>query len=243
MKYYFALCDDNREHLNILRSKLYKIMNKRNEKVAIDTYDCGKDLVKCIKQCDRYYDVIFLDMQMPVNNGVEVGKQIRKFDESVVIVFVTGFVDYALNAFEIRAFDYLLKPINAKRLKKTIDDVIKRIDINKRYKNDADGLFTFTYNKIVINVKFEEILFIEKSGNKVIITCEDQQYEVYESLDNVSKRLNENLFIQTHQGFIVNKKRIEKYEKNGITLELGYEIPVSRNKSQIVKKAFFDSLR
>lgn len=243
MKYYFALCDDEREHLNILEARLYKIMSKLYEEVDIDTYQSGKELIKCIEKQNKDYDIIFLDMQMPVKNGVEIGKIIRKFDDNVIIIYITGYVDYALNAFEIRAFDYLLKPVNSNQLKKTIEEALKRIEINNKYQNDTQCLFTFSYNKTVTNIKLEDIIFIEKLKNKVIITCMDRQYDVYDSLENIKKKLNEDLFIQTHQGFIVNKKKIDRYEKQSIILTLGYVIPVSRNKCQYVKKAFFEGLR
>lgn len=243
MKYYFALCDDKKEHLNILKSKINKIMCKNNDEVNIDLYQSGIELIDCMNQQKKDYDIIFLDMQMPIKNGIEIGKAIRKFNKSVIIVYITGFADYALNAFEIRAFDYILKPVNSKHLKKTIEEAINRIEINDKLQEDTEGYFTFTWNRMLVNLKFEDIIFIEKVKNKVIITCEERRYEIYDSLGNIKKKLNDHLFIQTHQGFIVNKKKIDRYEKQSIILALGYEIPVSRNKTQLVKKVFLDGLR
>lgn len=243
MKYSFALCDDEREHLHILKEKIINILHEKDYEVSIDVYESGLDLIEAIKnQVDRY-DIIFLDMQMPMIDGLVTGKDIRELNKSVIIIYITGYKDFALNAFGIRAFDYILKPVNNKKLAKAIKDAIDTIGSLGFNRNKAVQCLAINVNKEDINIEYDDIIYFEKLVNKVIIRCIDKEYEIYESISNIIKMVDNSVFLQSHQGYIINKEKISGYESPRVILLKKYEIPVSRKNIKAVQNAFYESLR
>ncbi|PKM93591.1 MAG: DNA-binding response regulator [Firmicutes bacterium HGW-Firmicutes-1] len=243
MKFYFALCDDEKEHLLILHEKIANIMEENDYEVIVNGYESGQELINCIKNRINKYHIIFLDIQMTETNGIETGKRIRELNKNIIIIYITGFMDYSINAFEIRAFDYILKPINTNKLKKAILDAIVRIELFENQQRNIEQFLTLSYNKEILNIRLEDIIYIEKIKNKSIIICGEEKYEVYDSLCNIKKKLNENIFIQPHQGYIINKNKINHYKNQQLTLTSKYIVPVSKNNINTIRKAFFESLR
>ena len=243
MKYNFALCDDNLGHLDILNMEIGLILNELSLEVKIHKFESATELINQILKDPNQYDVIFLDMEMPAINGLEAGIKIRGINDIVPIIFITGYSAHALNAFEIRAFDYIIKPIKHDKLKKSIEDVINKVNIYREYKYNEDERISISYNKKIYNINQQRIIYIEKIKNKAIIVCDNDIYEIYESLYELKKKLNPDLFIQAHQGYIINSKKIIKYESQLLTLENNYSVPVSKRYVSVIKKIFFESLR
>lgn len=242
MKYCFALCDDKKDQTAILQEKIRAILSEEAVDAVIDCFTTPLELIGTIRNKNKY-DIIFLDMQMPEMNGIEAGKKIREFDRDVSIIYITGYVDFALNAFEIRALDYIVKPVNTKKLKQAILDAFIRIGRTGQKDMDSKQFLVLSCNKKLFNVDMEDIIYLEKQENKVNVICEKDQYTVYDSLANIRNKLDENMFLQTHQGYIVNRKKISRYENQAIILSRGYNIPVSKKNIKSVRQAFFDSLR
>ncbi len=243
MKVHFALCDDEVEQLNILHEIITQISGIKGYEVTIDTYASGSKLVHAFQHMSHPYDLVFLDMQMPEIDGIETGKGIRELNKDVIIIYITGFVDFAINAFEIRAFDYILKPVDTKKLEKALEEALAKIEATHVLKAGVDDLLILNYDKKIVSIKQEDVIYLEKSENKVVVVCKDCKYEIYDSLNNMKKKLNEHMFLQTHQGFIINKKKICRYENQQVALTQEYVIPVSKKNINLVKKAFFESLR
>ena len=242
MEYIFAICDDDLNHLDVLKYEIIKVSKEYNLKIEIDKYDLGIQLIDELLTNPNKYDIIFLDIEMPEMDGMKVGHRIREINKDVIIIFVTGFKAFALNAFEIRAFDYLLKPIKYTKLEATIMDAINKVEMHKSKDENSNALI-FSYNKKMYRIDINEIIYIEKESNKSRIVCEDNIYEIYESLKKINQRIDKKTFMQPHQGFIIHSKKIKNYENQRIEMVSGDFIPVSKSNIKKVKQIFFESLR
>jgi len=197
-------------------------------------------------------DVVFLDIEMPHLNGIDLVKSFDKIPCS--IIFTTAYDKFAIQAFEISALDYLLKPINGEDLKRAIDKLISS-DENRFLEQQFTVLFENItaaktgFRKIVIPVQegfefvnLEDILRCEASANYCNIhLVSGRSILISKSLKDVEKLISDTSFCRVHQSHLINLRFISKYQKGkggSITLNDGSIIPVSRSK----KDDFLDQL-
>ncbi|WP_353683306.1 LytTR family DNA-binding domain-containing protein [Thermodesulfovibrio sp. 3907-1M] len=177
----------------------------------------------CISLYSKFRpDVVFLDIEMPDMSGIEVATQLAKFSNPPLIVFATAYDDYAVEAFELGAVDYILKPFEEKRIAKTIMR-IENLKSNQAEWNEAVGrLSQFLEKKkifkklpvqqragVISFVPFMDILYCEASeGGVKVITVKDEYY-FDGTLTELEARLKDEGFMRVHKSYIVNLKRIE----------------------------------
>ncbi|AKA68015.1 LytR/AlgR family response regulator transcription factor [Clostridium scatologenes] len=200
----------------------------------------GEELLSKIKYKEIH--ICFLDIEMKGLNGIEIGKELRKINKDVIIIFITGFKEYALKAFEIKAFNYIMKPISEEKFKKLFQEILDRLDLI-HYKLEKDKVFNIVNKEITYKIKYDDIYYFEKELRKIKVIHRDGSLEFYDSLKNLKKRIDMNYFTQCHQGYIVSNNKISIYKKLAITIEeLGTIIPVSRQYVNDVKKVFLKNL-
>lgn len=184
-------------------------------------------------------DLIFLDIQMPEKTGFDL---LEELDHIPFVVFVTAYNEYAIKAFEVNAFDYILKPIDPDRLKQTLDKIQEPVLASTENVGERDKL---GYNdQIFIKdgdkcwfVKLEDVRYFESEGNYVKVFFLDQKPLILKSLSNIEEKLEDKLFFRTSRKHIVNMKWIEKVDNwfsGGLKLKLqtGEEVEVSRRQAQ-----------
>ena len=162
--------------------------------------------------------LIFLDIQLSGETGFDL---LELIDNSIKIVFVTAYDEYAIRAFEVNAIDYLLKPVNPERLKASIDRVIKR---ENNHKNSAknyeysDSIYVRLNNYASRFIKISSITFIEPVGNySKIVTIEGKHCLVLKTLKQWQEELPDNNFVRIHRSSIVNIEHVERIEKKSNT--------------------------
>ncbi len=176
-------------------------------------------------------DVVFLDIEMPDFNGLELVKTTSNLPQ---IVFTTAKAEYAVQAFEYDATDYIQKPITLARLQKSIERVEK---INKEESLvEKDFIFVKSERKFV-KINFDEVLYIESVSDYVVFVLDNNRKIItHSTLKSMEERINHPLFVKVHRAFIVNISKINDIEDNVITMR-GAVIPVSRsNKSALLER-------
>ena len=110
---------------------------------------------KLLEQLTEKYSCVFLDIEMPQITGIDMAQKIRKVNPFIPIIFVTSYRDYMEQVFEVQTFDYLLKPVTSKKLYKTLDRVV-------RFLNLGQAVFTFTFGKQHYSLPLNDIVFFER---------------------------------------------------------------------------------
>lgn len=200
-------------------------------------------------------DLIFLDIQMPRVNGVEMLEAIDK-DDLPVVIFTTAYDEYAVKAFEMNALDYILKPISMGRLTESIGKVLQHFDLYKSKREQLGrfisqgSLATSTLERIVVNsasglelIPDQEIYCLEANDDYVLICTEAREYLKKKTMRYYEERLDPTLFMRVHRSFIVNTKqikRIEMYSKDSwlAILKNDRRIAISKQGYSALKKAF-----
>jgi two-component system LytT family response regulator len=197
---------------------------------------------------DLHPDLIFLDIQMPGMTGMQMADVVLHLDKPPFVIFVTGYSEYAISAFERCAFDYLLKPVSPERLAQTLVRVRGRIHdsvaraavsgaVNAEALSDTTPLRKLPIRD-TFSVKFipvEDIIFAEAREKRVYINTNSTEFRTYYTLKQLETILPSNAFYRTHDSFIVNTTMIEEliflgsqtYEVRLLNQKC---LPVSRNR-------------
>lgn len=172
-------------------------------------------------------DLAFLDIEMPLLTGVEM---VKSMGQMPAVIFTTAHRNYAVEAFQVRALDYLLKPVSLERFIQAINrflDLHQSIVQETGTRQEEDWLM-LKVDKKHVKVDYNDINYIESMADYVIVHTLDQKWITKERISQLDEKLPSELFIRVHRGYIVNKKAVTAWFGN--TLELKeVKIPVGRN--------------
>lgn len=176
-------------------------------------------------------DLVFLDINMPEISGLSFAKSMTK---DMKVIFTTAYRDYAVDGFDLKAVDYLLKPISFDRLlqavQKYYEESKSRVgETGDKIPIDKDDSIFVRADRKMVKVNFQAIIYIESVSDYIKIHMEDLKVLVTrETLSNIEARLPKEDFIRTHRSFIVSKRNIESFTSD--TIGIGkHEIPISRS--------------
>jgi len=177
--------------------------------------------------------VLFLDIDMPELNGLELARNLRDKNKNLCLVFATAHVDYALEAFELYSFDYILKPFNEERIKKTMQRIREGL-INNEARDDDLIIIQEEERQIVL--KPDDIIYVESLNHKVrIVTGTYNEIIIHEDMQLFENRisLNGSIF-RCHRSFLVNTGYVKMIVRIGRSYDLllttGERIPLSRRR-------------
>lgn len=241
MTYRLAICDDEEIIRTILKKYIQEISQEEQIKLLIESYENPMELLDQIQKYPKRYDLIFLDVDMPEINGIEMGKRIKEIIEEIFIIFVTAHDKYALKAFEADAFQYMLKPVKKDKLRALLRKCHRILSkINK----EEQGFINIQEGERYSKVFYKDIIYFEKYKNKVRIICEEHEYAPYLTLRELKEMLNGGPFVQCHQSIIIHKDKVTEFKNNKIViLNDKYPLSVSRPYIKTIKDIFLDSLR
>ncbi len=237
-KYTVLLAEDDFTDREILT----QFIKGREELNLVSSVENGKEALELAQE--EYFDLLILDVNMPEYTGVEVVEKLDK-DEMPYIIFSTGMSDYAMQAFEFGAVDYLLKPFSFERFEKAIEKFLDTIaGKHIRGEESAPRNFLFIESGKHFSIPFDKIVYFSSSGKHSIVHCIDRDYETAMLLKEIQEALPELKFYRIHKQHIVNMQFISgiKYEKSGYyTVFLNDEdetsLPVGRHSVDVLKNA------
>lgn len=215
------------------REELKYFLTKHKEISLEKEFENPIDSLKYLQE--NKVDVVFLDINMPELDGMSLGKILTKLNPNIKIIFITAYRDYAAEAFEIKAFDYLLKPYSEKRITEVLNNLtmikdnfpIKEVEkINK--------VTVFLDEKMVV-LSLDEIYYIEVAEKESLVYTQNEIYTSKLKISKWEEILPKNKFYRTHRAYIVNLDKIKEVEPwfNGTFVlkiqDLKFKVPVSRN--------------
>ncbi|PHN05268.1 LytR/AlgR family response regulator transcription factor [Flavilitoribacter nigricans] len=184
-------------------------------------------------------DLLFLDIQMPTVSGINL---LKSLPQAPVTIFTTAYADYAVDAFNLNAVDYLLKPFSFERFLQAVQKAREHPQLRPStlvIPKESKDFFTIKVDGKLTKVRFEDILFVEGLKEYVRIVCRDARLVTYERLSRLEEILPDN-FLRVHKSYIISKDRVESLEGNRLVIG-SHKIPISRDKKQqVVEKIFFD---
>ncbi|RRK36975.1 DNA-binding response regulator [Schaedlerella arabinosiphila] len=222
-----AVVDDEKA----IREHIRGLVEERQPESRIEAYATGEELFASGKR----FDIVFLDIQMEGMNGIEAARSLREKNTNLgvgdtVLVFITGIKDYVFDAFDLYAFQYLLKPIDEGKFAEVLERAVREATKKK----ERRVLFIKSRN---LTLDQSEILYIESRAKKVEIHTVRQTIEIYAAMDELEGQLGDE-FYRCHRAYIVNMDCITEYDSESITLTNGDRVYLTKKKYGEFVKAY-----
>lgn len=218
---YLAVCDDKKEELERVLSLLDTWQESRNASPRRQVFQSAIELLESARQ--ERFTLYLLDVMMPGMDGLECAREIRRFDDAAEIVFLSTSPGFAYESYGVRAFNYLLKPVERERLFSLLDQLYLR----EQLPQDALTLKTGT---TIVRVPYAQVSYAEVIGKHVYFHLVDGDVrEVVGSLrDFEALLLPRAEFMRVHRSYIVNMLQVEELSSDHIRTFSGKTVPVSR---------------
>lgn len=231
-----AICEDSQLDREMLRKIIDTLMQKRGVSCEIVSFASGEELLEGYGK--HPFDAVFLDIMMGEMNGMEVGRQIRSLDNEVEIIFCTSTKEFAIDAYEIHAMGYLLKPYETERIERVLEYYLKKHPLkNKNF------LEVKSQRKSVI-IPYSEIIYME-SDNKVVYihTLKQGDIKVYTKLDSLEEQVSDERFLRCHQSYYVNMDFVAGIIDIDFVLNDERRLPIRKSGRKLLIKKYEDYLK
>lgn len=215
------------------REELKYFLTKYKEISLEKEFENPIDSLKYLQE--NKVDVVFLDINMPELDGMSLGKILTKLNPNIKIIFITAYRDYAAEAFEIKAFDYLLKPYSEKRITEVLNNLTMIKDNSPTKEVEKINKVTVFLDEKMVVLSLDEIYYIEVSEKESLVYTQNEIYTSKLKISKWEEILPKNKFYRTHRAYIVNLDKIKEVEPwfNGTFVlkiqDLKFKVPVSRN--------------
>lgn len=229
MPFVIGICDDSLEQVELLLKYLGSYTGLEGFETVHSTQPDA-----FLEQLNRKKpDIVLLDIDMGETNGIQLGEKIKVLYPDTVIIYITAHEEYALNAFAVRAFHYLLKPLKKEHFFLVMDEALAYI--SKKSPAEPAKTFSIQVKGEFICVPHSDICCFEKIGRRIRIHTSEREIYYYGNLQELPDMLRNDTFLQCHQGYIVNVDKIRSFREKTLFLEKGLAIPVSRSYMEQVR--------
>lgn len=228
-----AVCDDDEKDRKFLESQIDTYMKSNNIIGNISLFSCGEDFLSA--EPDKPYDIVFMDIYMKGINGVDTVLA-SSSQNTFQLVFITTSQEHAIEAFNLNAAHYLVKPATKNNVAEAIERCLARMT-----KNILKHISIKTTGGTV-SIPIDHIIYIEVYNKTCYIHTEKDNYETNSSLDAIYKLLDNDIFMRAQRSFVVNMHFIDSFSFGHISLYNGMEIVPSRNNWNELKNQYHQFL-
>ena len=230
-----AICDDELSVLNEICVLIDKYRVERNAEIKYAVFQSPLELLAEVEK-GLPMDILFLDVLMPGENGIDVAGEIREYDTNVKIIFLTSSSEFAVQSYTVNAYFYQLKPIWKESFFRLMDSAISECE-----KKEVSSLILKCKNGIT-RIHLDKLRYCEVMGRTLLFHMEDGQiFERMGSLEELSGRLSRyDNFLRPHRSFLVNMEFIQNISCKMITMDDKMEIPIPHGKYSEVKDRYIE---
>lgn len=216
-----AICDDEHYFLKGLKTDLIQYFDNKKIPVQISEFTNGENLL----HTDFDFHILLIDIKLQGQSGIDVVRRLRVEQKNCQIIFVTSFEEYAIQAFDLDAVHYLVKPVSFEKLSHALD---KALQWSAQSKGKT---LTISKGNGTQRIFIRDILYCEAVNHRIYIHTANVSYDYFGTLEALSEKLDDRFF-RCHRSYIINLNFVISREKDTATVLGGDKILVSRRKQQ-----------
>lgn len=227
------ICDDDPLFVDFFKSKLDQIAPKLVKKYSIQCISNPLDIAQIEF---KEIDIAFLDIDMGALNGISLAHKIRSVCSGTILIFVTNYIEYSLEGYEVQAFRYLLKSEINKKLCLYFSQAVKAYEKERTY-------LRFCSENNEIDVLPSNLVYIETEQRHLklhLINDSRDTFLINMTMQNLQDLLQDKGFLRIHQSYIVNMAYIQKIQSVGVWLNGGVKLPISARNYNKIKKLYLE---
>ncbi len=232
-----AICDDEKN----IRAYLSALVRKQGMECEITEYATAEDYFSGGEE----YDILFLDIELdcpePGMDGMGMARRIRGMEDikQPIIVFVTGYEKYVYDAFDVGAFQYLLKPVDEQRFAEVFQRAVKQAVSDAE---QGKKVLVVQYGSTGKTIPLNDIYYMESQNHKIAVHFKDGVLEYYAKIGDLEEEL-QGQFCRIHKGYLINLSYVDEYNKTEVTLTNGDKLLISKYKYEDFVKAYLRFMR
>ena len=229
----FAICDDEPQMAREIADQLASYMKETAGGYSVECFSSGYALLKSSEE----FDVIFLDIQMERPDGMETARLLRQRDNHSLLVFVTVLKECVFDAFQVEAYDYLLKPLDSARFRQTMDRALRWLE------RDAAKNLVIQRGSGCQVVLLSDLMYCEVLGRKIYLHKNDGRVvDYYDRLEELEQRVDSRFF-KCHRSYLVNLDYVSGCQGGQVLLQRGERLPVSRLRERELTQALLRHMK
>lgn len=233
---HIAICDDSKQERQILAALFKRYQELHATPLQIHIFQNGFSLLDAIDQGKRF-DITILDILMPGENGIEIARNIRASGTDTEIIFLTSSPEYAVDSYEVKAQNYLLKPVTEEKFFASIDSILAELD-----EKDTASFIIYTTEKQYSRIRVSSLVYGEVTHRTITLHLAGQTMisavMTFTEFQDILKAYPD--FIYPHRSYAVNMNYIQYVTKSDIILTDGQKIPLSRNNYTKISEQFLN---
>ena len=229
MAYRVAIVDDSISDAEFVQGILNSWADQRYADIRVEVFPSAEAFLFRYAE-DKDWDILLLDIEMGAMDGVSLAKKIRQDNETVQIVFITGFADYISEGYDVAALHYLMKPVKQDKLFAVLNRAVAAMQKTER-------VILLPIGGEMLRVPVSQVQYVEAFSHTVAIITETDTIQVKMPISEVEKMLGAG-FVRCHRSYLVGLKHIARLSKTEVVLDSGKSLPLSRGAAPLVHKAF-----
>ncbi|WP_079479061.1 LytR/AlgR family response regulator transcription factor [Halobacillus salinus] len=232
-----VIAEDHNDAREILR----EFVNLHSDFTVVGEVESGSELLQAVNELEP--DLLMVDINMPRMNGVDAVKECLEVYKDLSFIFVTAYDDYAVEAFNLQAVDYVVKPVHKKRVFSALEKAKLSI---KQQRHRWNQKVEVKFGREIYFIDLDHILFVEKIARKLYIHTHHEVYETIDTLEHFEKQLNDD-FYKSHRSCFVNVHHLTSIKISGKSY-LGYfsgydkPAPISKQRIEELKRKVKQSM-
>lgn len=229
MKCKIAICDDCDSDRQYVLNLVNRWAASASHVIHIDTYTSAENFLFHYAEKNDY-DILLLDIEMGNMDGVTLAKKVRQENDSVQMVFITGFADYISEGYDVAALHYLMKPVKQDKLYAVLDRAVAAM-------KKIDRVILLPVGGEMLRLPVGQVQYVEAFSHTVAVITGSDTIQVKMPISEVERLLGDG-FVRCHRSYLVGLKYVARLSKTEVILDNGKTLPLSRSAAPLVHKAF-----
>lgn len=228
-----AVCDDELLYCSNIAKQIKDILAESGTQVIVREFGSGGELLRAVEN----FDIIFLDIMMQDMDGMKTAKLLRDKAYDKILIFLSASRNYVFDAYDVEAFQYLVKPVTEKKLRAVLSRALKKLEEQPR------EFIIIRQERMRKKLILREILYFEIRGRVITVHTAEGIFDYYGQIGALESMLKGKGFFRCHKSFLVNLRYVDNYNRQEIVLDTGKRIAVAKRRYEAFCREIIDYMK